>query len=429
MSKSNRPFIRLTAAALFASVGLAASAAGVDHEIPAASHDPQALARLLKEAPGVRFLEIDGTLRRVYGPNLSAGMTGQQSVQTFMKHYTGLFGASPEQLEVWALCPQGGNTIPLMPGPDGAPKFTLHTFRQALDGIPVYRSDLRLLTRNTRTNDLVWVGNALRPVSGMVVDPATRAKPNTEDAVKAAQQELGLIAGARFSEPALTIFAGVDADKPAPRLAVVFTVTTAAEPWEPGYGKWEIVADAATGQVLFAESQVHDVDVSGRVSGLSTEGIRAAECDPETDQAMPYALVTIGGLTGYTDVLGNYTIPGVPAGNFTVTTSPRGRFFDTYNPTARVPVTSGAVNGTDVQLNTANTDQTVRAGVNAYLQANVVRDMVIAASPSYPTISTQLSFRINVAVNGTCNAFYDGNSINFFSSGGGCNNTAFYDVV
>ncbi|MFZ4574547.1 MAG: hypothetical protein ACOYN0_09130 [Phycisphaerales bacterium] len=428
MNMLNRSLVSLSAAALCASVGLAASS-GVDHEIPGSTHDAAALTQLLKAAPGVRFLEIDGTLKRVYGPNLSAGMTGQQSAQNFIKSFVSLFGASPAELEAWALCPHGGNAIPLMPGDDGAPKFTLHTFRQVLDGIPVYRSDLRLLTRNTRANDLVWVGNALRPVAGMAIDAAARANPNTKAAFAATEILLPVLAGGTFSQPELTIFAGVDADKPAPRLAVVFTATTAAQPWEAGYGKWEVVADATTGEILFSESQVHDVDVSGRISGVATNGIRAAECDPETDQGLPYALVTIGALSGYASSTGNYTMIGVPAGNYTVSAGPRGRYFDTYNPTALVPNTTGAANVPNIQLNAANTDETVRAGVNAYLQANIVRDMVVAASPSYPTIAGQFNFRINVAVAGTCNAFYNGTSINFYNAGGGCNNTAFYDVV
>ena len=427
MIKSNRPLARLTAAVVVASVGLAAPAS-VDHEIPASTHDPVALRQLLKIAPGVRFLDIDGTLKRVYGPNLSAGMTGQQSAQTFIKNFATLFGASPSELEAWALCAHGGNAIPLMPGADGAPKFTLHTFRQVFDGIPVYRADLRLLTRNTRANDLVWAGNALRPVAGMTIDPIARATPNTKAAFAAAEAALPALAGGTFSQPELAIFAGVDAAKPAPRLAVVFSAKTIAEPWEVGYGEWEIVADASNGEVLHVESKVHDVDVSGRVSGLATNGIRAAECDPETDRGMPHALVTIGGLTGYADALGNYTIPGVPTGNFSVSTGPRGRYFSTYNPTNLVADTVGALNTANVQLNTANTDETVRAGVNAYLNANIVRAMVVGASPSYPTISGQLNFRINVAVTGSCNAFYNG-SINFYNAGGGCSNTAFYDVV
>jgi hypothetical protein len=54
---------------------------------------------------------------------------------------------------------------------------------------------------------------------------------------------------------------------------------------------------------------------------------------------------------------------------------------------------------------------------------------VLAANASYPTIATQTGFAINNGVTGSCNAFYNGSSINFYSSGGGCNNTGFSSVA
>ena len=418
----------LSAMAIFAASGMAITP-GVDHEVPATTHSQSSLNKLLEAAPGVRFLDIQGMLKRVYGPNMSAGMTGVQSVQTFINDYSGMFGVTPAELEAWALCAHGGNMIPLMPGDDGVPKFTLHTYRQVIDGVPVYRSDLRLLTRNTRINDLVWVGNALRPMGGWTMDAAVRANPNTKAAIDAAQKAFPEFVGGRFTTPELTVYAGAEYEQLAPKLAIKFTAESGVESWQAGYAKREFVADAKTGEILFSENGIFHVDVSGRVSGVATQGLRAAECDPETDQGMPYALVTIGSLTTYADRLGNYTMTGVPAGSYTAASGPRGRFFATYNPTNIVADTSAAANTPNVQLNAANTDQVVRAGVNAYLQANVVRDMILSASPSYPTIAAQTNFRINVAVSGTCNAFYNGTSINFYNSGGGCNNTAFYDVV
>jgi hypothetical protein len=397
--------------------------------VPTTARDAAAFARLSAEAPGVRFLELSNSLRRVYGPNLSSGATVRESVEAFIGKYVSMFGVAPADLTPWSLADNGVNTTPLMPENDGTFRFTLTNYSQTFQGIPVFRGDLRLLTRNTETNDLVWVGNALRPMGDYQIDEAVLNAPNAQGAMDDAERRFPEMIGGEMTSPELMIFSGIDADMRTPRLALVFTATTAAKPWEPGYGKRLIVSDASTGMMLFSESKVHDVDVSGRVSGLATTGIRAAECDPEADRGLPHALVTIGAQSGYADANGNYTITGVPAGAYTASAGPRGRYFATYNPSALVPPTSAAANVPNVQLNSANTDQTVRAGVNAYLQANVVRDMVVTANPAYPVIGSQLNFRINVAVSGTCNAFYDGSSINFYSSGGGCNNTAFFDVV
>ncbi len=83
----------------------------------------------------------------------------------------------------------------------------------------------------------------------------------------------------------------------------------------------------------------------------------------------------------------------------------------------------------DFLFNAANTNEFQRAEVNAYVEANVVRDFILAANPAYPVISGQRFFDINVNINDSCNAFYNGVSINFFRAGGGCSNTANTTVV
>jgi hypothetical protein len=54
---------------------------------------------------------------------------------------------------------------------------------------------------------------------------------------------------------------------------------------------------------------------------------------------------------------------------------------------------------------------------------------VLSANANYPTISTQTSWPIFTNIADSCNAYYDGSSINFFAAGGGCNNTGFSSVV
>jgi hypothetical protein len=397
----------------------------------AVSRSPEAFRALVDHAPGTRFLVLDEKIRRVYGPALATGADAAESAQAFLSNYAPMFGVSAADLVPWSIADNGTNITPLMPDDQGGLKFNLVTYVQTHEGIPVFRGDVRLLTRNTPENDLVWVGNALRPIDGFTLDQAVLNTPAVQAAVTDAELRFPGLVGGDVTPPELTIWAGVDDDVVAPRLAVFFTATTAARPGEDGYGKWIIVADAATGRMLWSESQIHQVDVAGRVSGLSTDGIRTAECNPEVDKALPYARVVANGVPGFADVNGNYLIVGAGSGGTdTVTTSPRGRFFRTFNPSTDVPATSATGPGTvNVQLNAANTDQLVRAGVNAYVQANAIRDLIIASSPAYPTISGQTEFRINVGVSGTCNAFYDGGSINFYNSGGGCANTAFYDVV
>src|SRR5690606_12761299 len=118
------------------------------------------------------------------------------------------------------------------------------------------------------------------------------------------------------------------------------------------------------------------------------------------------------------------------SGDVTVNASIRGRWFNVNNTAGGDDAQSQNVTppGPADFLFDAATEQR-RAERDAYFHANVVRDFALAANPSYPIIGTQTDWPVNVNLNDTCNAYYDYSSINFFRSGGGCNNTAFADVV
>ncbi|MEE8169616.1 MAG: hypothetical protein V3T70_03630, partial [Phycisphaerae bacterium] len=79
--------------------------------------------------------------------------------------------------------------------------------------------------------------------------------------------------------------------------------------------------------------------------------------------------------------------------------------------------------------NAANPDNLRRAEVTAYRHANIVRDFILSIHPAYPTIFEEILFPINVNLFLTCNAFYNGISINFYAAGGGCANSAFAPIV
>ena len=68
------------------------------------------------------------------------------------------------------------------------------------------------------------------------------------------------------------------------------------------------------------------------------------------------------------------------------------------------------------------------AQLNAYVHTQLVKDYVRAIDPSFdvPDLDTE----VTVNISDTCNAFANGNTINFFLAGGGCENTALLsDVV
>ncbi|QOJ01550.1 MAG: hypothetical protein HRU70_14095 [Phycisphaeraceae bacterium] len=381
--------------------------------------------------PGVGVYEHGGRITSVYGRAFSSGATAQASVDGFLARHAGVIGVPPGQLVPGTLAADGVSVREIYPNPDGSLKFTMTEYVQQVDGVPVFRSVVKFLTRNEAGNPLVLVRADLRPMDGFVPDAGTLNKPAIDNALRMAEMRLPSIRGGTFTVPEFVIWAGVDDETVAPRLALRFEATK-GQPWEEGYAKWLVIADAATGATLWTENQIFHVDVNGRVQGQGTLGFKSAECNPEGTLPMPYARVTLGATTVFADAEGFFSIPNPGVTDVTVSTSPRGQFFRVYNPSVDAPTSSLTVTPpgpANFMLNADNTDQVRRAEVNAYYHSNLIRDLVVRVAPTFPTIPGQTSFRINVAVSGTCNAFYDGSSINFYNNGGGCANTAFSDVV
>ncbi|MDI9411144.1 MAG: hypothetical protein QM519_06375, partial [Bacteroidia bacterium] len=193
------------------------------------------------------------------------------------------------------------------------------------------------------------------------------------------------------------------------------------------------ITDPTTGDVFFEENQVCYADATGTVQGQATPGFQADACAVEATAPLQYAGVSIGATSVFADVNGNFVIPG-QTGSVTITSTLAGKYFKVFNAAnANSTPTATATGAVGTPLNTMfnadNLAEAARAEVNAYRQANIVRDFALANNPSYPTIANQLNFAINVQVSGSCNAFYNGTSINFYPAAGGCNNTAFSTVV
>ncbi|MBK8366850.1 MAG: hypothetical protein IPL10_05380 [Bacteroidetes bacterium] len=60
--------------------------------------------------------------------------------------------------------------------------------------------------------------------------------------------------------------------------------------------------------------------------------------------------------------------------------------------------------------------------LSAYYHVNIIHDYMKTKFPSFTDMDNALITNVDVA--GTCNAFYNGVSINFYALGGGCNSLA-----
>jgi hypothetical protein len=195
--------------------------------------------------------------------------------------------------------------------------------------------------------------------------------------------------------------------------------------------KERLAIDAHSGEVLTRDNLIHTADLTGTVNGWATPGTKPdTNANPEQIAPIRRDTVTANGLgTTTTDTSGNFIFSGVPSGTYTVSASLNGPFVFVQNSagseaSVSVPITTGTP-GT-LTFNTGKTEDRT-AEVNAYYWAESMRDWILSVDPTYDLMGFKVTANVNIA--STCNAYYDGSSINFYASGGGCVNTAYSTVV
>lgn len=377
--------------------------------------------------PGTKLYRDGFEISRIYGQFSMGGSSPEVTAATFKDKYSMVFGVEASDLRPVSLLYDGRHTQPLMyDGKTGAYKFTLVYYSQYIEDIPVYRSDLRLLVRNEPGYPLVLVASSLKDIAdfelpaGIVLNRSL-----AEAAVSSYSSDL-----VNYSEPRLVIWAGIDDMEVAPAVAVEIVGDNGLYA-TPDYKKRLFLIDAVSGGILYTENMVINVDVFGSVKGMATSGNAADICNPEVLTPMPYARVYIGSTVAYADETGDFVIPNGGSSPVAVTSNIRGQWFRVYNqngPDAEITLTVTPPGFVNFIHNQDNTSEYNRAEVNGYVQANVVRDFALTYNPSYPQLM-QTEFPVNVNLNDNCNAYYDYSSINFFTSGGGCVNTAFSTVI
>lgn len=373
----------------------------------------------------------DGRIERIYGAAFSQGNSALDSAEQFKQNHAQMLGANANELvpsDVGAarFADDSAGVVPhiqpimYLPAA-GTYKFTGVNYRQVRDGIPVFRSRMVLTVRNEDGFPLVLANPDVRDLGAFTVNAALagKANPGVQQIVN---NRFG--AGSQIVKQSQVIFAGVEDQSVAPRLADQSIVVN-------GANEWLLLTDTATGVVLHEEFLICFGTVSGTANGLATEGIGADICENEVATAMPYLRITSGAVTAFADANGNFVIdPG--AG--TISATPSGMWFNVTNfgggvESLSVPASSPAA----LLFNSANATQQVRAQTNAYIEANRVRDFVLQYNPAYPTLASQ-NFPVSVnRTDGFCpgNAWFSPTevSINFCLSGPSNPNTAWSSVI
>ena len=323
------------------------------------------------------------------------------------------------------------------------------TFDQSYRGLPVIegRADVRINMKGV----VAMLGSRAWPIPAKFdVTPAIDAGVATAIAWDAlGEAPTGVRQPVPPRQPRLVIWG----DIASPALAPVFlawevAISNVAADGAGTIGRYYV--DAKTGQVLRFETDKHECAVAGCTGGAHPA--TALPSLPPVPTVVTLQAWTRTGADAYSALV-NVPLPGVEVsvpGVGTRVTDANGQF--TIDINAPVTINVGALNGRHHQTiqgpNAPTASVTVQPGVPATIQLSSSGASTNEAA--HPTLtwwtdatnewcrsilgnSSQLNTASNVAVqaniSSTCNAYYTGNSINFYQQGGGCANTAFSTVI
>ncbi len=197
-------------------------------------------------------------------------------------------------------------------------------------------------------------------------------------------------------------------------------VRVAGEP-----GNWVGEVDATTGRVLALFDDIKYAQVKGGVFPVSNDGQCTDGCE-QPSWPMPYADVTIDGAGQSAGDMGLFSCS--PAGQVAVT--------HLSGPYVKVADVCGAVSqsvtcdddlglltsaGTDCQVPAGASPGDTHSARTGFYHLNRIAEKGRSWLPSNAWLRSQLTDNVNL--NQTCNAYWNGASVNFFKSGGGCRNT------
>lgn len=183
---------------------------------------------------------------------------------------------------------------------------------------------------------------------------------------------------------------------------------------------WRTYVDAHDAKVLWRESTYAFYQITGSSKGnveMTTVG------DPYVLAGLEDARVRAStSYVGYTDEAGNYVVEVPNNTTYVMDTALYGLYCNVNRSDGADAALS--VNGSpsapvDFEFNDSNSHPAER---DAYYHVNGVHDWIKSIDPGFTQLDYVMSANVNSTA-GTCNAFWNGSSVNFYLEGGGCNNS------
>jgi len=369
---------------------------------------------VVREDTGWSELLYGASLEPSFRPTMDAEFV--TLAREFVDLTVGLHGLNPATLvegaAVW---------LPLV----GTTDKVAVRFRQEWDGVSVEGGRLNVLLDN-QGRLLSVHSTSLTDLSGLSTTPTYDDASARDRAILAFSEETQLDA-TRADEAELVIAQETSTGLRRARLAWRVDVI-----WEmPGtlpVGR-TLFMDAITGGVIESRNLVHQLDVTGTVVTLATPGTSPdSASNPAAQTPAAYARVTSSAGTVYTDVDGHFNFAGVTT-PLDVTVDFTGLYNDVNNDSGAefsITQTAQPAQANTVVMNPSPTEY-VTSQANAFVHCNAVREYVRAIVPGDDTADFVMTANVNQT--STCNAFFNGNSTNYYRAGGGCVNTGYSTVV
>jgi hypothetical protein len=274
---------------------------------------------------------------------------------------------------------------------------------QTAGGVPIHGTYLQLTVRGDKV-----VGSSFRVYRGAEVD--TNATLDTEQAAGLARQSMSLGADTEV----------IDQEQQVRDLDGTLELVWATALRGTHERSLVIASGPRAGEVENVDERVF---TTGTVTGFFVTGGAPGANGVVTQGALANLDVAAQSAATQTDAAGAYTLD-VPETE-TIQAGLTGRGAAVGTDSGAPLVASGAAGPTlDLVLGSEASAEGDLAQVTAYVFANATRNFVEANGVPTEDLGGPLTTNTNIA--STCNAFYSPfeRSINFFQSGGGCNNSA-----
>jgi len=181
-------------------------------------------------------------------------------------------------------------------------------------------------------------------------------------------------------------------------------------------GSWELLVDAHTGDVLANADQNHYAEAVGGVYPVTNDGLVP---DGVEQAGWPMPFMEVG--SAVTDTGGNYDLTGSQTARLYGPYVNMSDNCGTDSLTQSGGIDWGTSGGTDCTTPGFGGAGNTHASRTGFYELNKLKEMARSQLPSNSWLQGRLTSNMNI--NSTCNAFWNGSTINFYRSGGGCSNT------